>query len=161
MRRTLMICMIAALAALPLMAGAQSTSRTIDGQSTEGYLIPKDANPRQPSSEAVPAQPSFRAAPGRTPTERPTEGYLVPEGAEPHRSSLEAMPDQKLVREAQIALRDAGFYPGRIDGVMGPRTRAALREFQASQGLPQTGRLDTTTQRELLAEHIPESSGRR
>jgi hypothetical protein len=160
MRRTLMICMIVALAALPLMAGAQPTGRTFDGKPTEGRLIPKDANPRQPS-EAVPAQPSFRATPDRTPAERPTEGYLVPEGAEPHRSSLEAVPDQKLVREAQIALRDAGFYPGRIDGVMGPRTRAALREFQASQGLPQTGRLDTTTQRELLAEYTPESSGRR
>jgi peptidoglycan hydrolase-like protein with peptidoglycan-binding domain len=86
---------------------------------------------------------------------------LVPEGAEPRPSNLEAVSDRDLVRNAQIALRDAGFDPGEIDGVMGRKTRAALREFQASQGLPQTGRLDVTTQQELLAARAPESSGGR
>jgi peptidoglycan hydrolase-like protein with peptidoglycan-binding domain len=123
MRRTLMICMIAALAALPLMAGAQPGSQMPEGDSSRGYL--------------------------------------APEGAEPHRSNVEAVSDRDLVRDAQVALRDAGFDPGEIDGVMGRKTRAALREFQASQGLPQTGRLDETTRRELLSAHMPESSGGR
>jgi len=123
MRRTLMICMIAALTALPLMAGAQPASPMPEGRSSEGYLIP--------------------------------------EGAEPRPSTLEAVSDRNLVRDAQVALRDAGFDPGGIDGVMGRKTRAALREFQASQGLPQTGRLDATTQQELLAAGMPESSGGR
>jgi Putative peptidoglycan binding domain len=95
-----------------------------------------------------------------TPEGRSSEGYLIPEGAEPRRSSFEATPQRNLVRDAQIALRDAGYDPGRIDGVMGSRTRAALREFQASQGLPRTGRLDETTQQQLLAANLPESSGR-
>jgi peptidoglycan hydrolase-like protein with peptidoglycan-binding domain len=76
-------------------------------------------------------------------------------------STFEAMPDRDMVREAQIALRDAGYDPGRIDGVMGSKTQAALRKFQASQGLPQTGRLDTNTRQELLAADTPASSRRR
>ncbi len=35
------------------------------------------------------------------------------------------------VREVQQALRDAGYDPGPIDGIMGPRTRSALRRYIA------------------------------
>ena len=35
------------------------------------------------------------------------------------------------VREVQQALLDAGYDPGPIDGVMGPRTKAALRKYVA------------------------------
>ena len=124
MKRTLIIFMITALAAMPLMAGAQSTREIPEGRSTGGYLFPEGANPRGPDT-------------------------------------FETGDEQNSVRKAQIALRDAGFDPGRIDGVMGPKTQAALRQFQASQGLPQTGRLDATTQQQLLTENMPASSGRR
>jgi peptidoglycan hydrolase-like protein with peptidoglycan-binding domain len=72
---------------------------------------------------------------------------------------LEAVPQQTSVRDAQIALQNAGFDPGRIDGMMGAKTQEALREFQASKGLPQTGTLDAATQRELRVEHTPEPGG--
>lgn len=49
------------------------------------------------------------------------------------------------VREAQEALEAKGFHPGPIDGVMGPRTSAAVRDFQRRNGLPVTGRLDGAT----------------
>jgi peptidoglycan hydrolase-like protein with peptidoglycan-binding domain len=131
MRRTLMICMIAALAAFPLMAGAQQSGTmtpTFEEDQTKGRLMPKDAHPNQPSFEAVPS---------------------------------EVRPQDDVVRDAQIALRNAGYEPGRIDGVMGPKTQAAIREFQTSHGLPQTGTLDTTTQQQLFAARTPESSRRR
>ena len=131
MRRTLMICMIATLAAFPLMAAAQqsgTTSPTYEGERAKGRLMPKDAHPHGPSSEAMPS---------------------------------EARSQEGLVRDAQIALRDAGYEPGRIDGVMGPKTQAAIREFQASHGLPQTGMLDESTQQRLFAARTPESSWRR
>jgi hypothetical protein len=35
------------------------------------------------------------------------------------------------VREVQQALSAAGFDPGPIDGIMGPRTKAALRKYIA------------------------------
>lgn len=39
----------------------------------------------------------------------------------------------------QAALVAAGFDPGAIDGATGPRTRSALRAFQAAQGLTPDG----------------------
>jgi peptidoglycan hydrolase-like protein with peptidoglycan-binding domain len=37
------------------------------------------------------------------------------------------------VRILQLRLRDAGFDPGPFDGVMGPKTKFALEQFEASQ----------------------------
>ncbi|MFN3323131.1 MAG: peptidoglycan-binding domain-containing protein [Bryobacteraceae bacterium] len=49
------------------------------------------------------------------------------------------------VREAQRVLRDAGYYDGAIDGIKGPQTQTALREFQLDRGMSVTGELDTET----------------
>jgi peptidoglycan hydrolase-like protein with peptidoglycan-binding domain len=46
------------------------------------------------------------------------------------------------VADVQLALADRGYYRGRIDGIMGPQTRSAIRAFQRNNGLPVTGRLD-------------------
>ncbi len=53
------------------------------------------------------------------------------------------------VRAVQQALLDKGYNPGPIDGIMGGKTRAAIRDFQRDQNLPDTGRLDEETQRAL------------
>jgi hypothetical protein len=53
------------------------------------------------------------------------------------------------VKQAQRRLREAGFYTGSIDGVLGPNTAEALRRYQAKHGLPETGELDTATQKAL------------
>jgi len=45
----------------------------------------------------------------------------------------------------QQALKDKGFDPGPTDGVMGPRTAAALMAYQKSENLPTTGTLDGDT----------------
>jgi peptidoglycan hydrolase-like protein with peptidoglycan-binding domain len=45
--------------------------------------------------------------------------------------------------------------PGPIDGIMGPRTKAALKDFQRAQGLPETGRLDAETMTKLGAKGTP------
>lgn len=49
------------------------------------------------------------------------------------------------VRAEQQALRDKGFDPGPIDGIDGPRTRAALQEFQRKQNLEADGKLGPQT----------------
>lgn len=46
---------------------------------------------------------------------------------------------QVQVRQVQLALREAGFDPGPVDGVMGSRTQAAIRDWQRAQGMPVTG----------------------
>jgi hypothetical protein len=60
------------------------------------------------------------------------------------------------VGQAQELLKDAGFNPGPIDGVLGPRTKAALRRYQASQGLPTTGALDEATRQSLVPSGLPQ-----
>jgi len=55
------------------------------------------------------------------------------------------------VRQAQQALMDKGIDPGPIDGKMGPRTKAALSEYQQKENLKVTGRLDSQTKDKLIA----------
>jgi peptidoglycan hydrolase-like protein with peptidoglycan-binding domain len=43
-------------------------------------------------------------------------------------------------REVQQRLVERGFDIGAVDGMIGPRTRAAIEAFQASVGLPADGR---------------------
>jgi peptidoglycan hydrolase-like protein with peptidoglycan-binding domain len=52
-------------------------------------------------------------------------------------------------RAAQEALMTQGFDPGPIDGRMGPRTRAAVSDYQRKNDLPVTGMLDDATMSKL------------
>lgn len=61
--------------------------------------------------------------------------------------------------ETQVALARRGFSPGAIDGAMGSRTRAALRAFQQSADLHETGELDAVT-RSALGLNSPPVRGR-
>lgn len=49
-------------------------------------------------------------------------------------------PDRKTVRAIQRLLADLGFDPGPADGDVGPRTRAAIEEYQYTLDLPVNGR---------------------
>ena len=53
------------------------------------------------------------------------------------------------VKELQEILKEAGFQPGPIDGEMGPRTRAAIREFQKKEGWMPSGIVDFETWTEV------------
>jgi len=57
------------------------------------------------------------------------------------------MKDQ--VVQAQRRLHEAQFYTGTMDGIMGPNTKDAIREYQAKHGLPRTGDLDAATRKAL------------
>lgn len=47
--------------------------------------------------------------------------------------------------ELQVELHRRGFSCGAIDGLAGPQTAAALRAWQRSNALPESGRLDAAT----------------
>ncbi len=53
--------------------------------------------------------------------------------------------EDPLLVEAQSVLRLLGHYSGRLDGQAGPRTSQAITEFQKSQNIAQSGRLDERT----------------
>jgi lipid-binding SYLF domain-containing protein len=53
------------------------------------------------------------------------------------------------IKNAQETLRDKGYYTGPIDGIIGPKTHSALREYQKAEGLPVSGNLDVQTAEKL------------
>jgi peptidoglycan hydrolase-like protein with peptidoglycan-binding domain len=61
------------------------------------------------------------------------------------RNAAAAAFDHDDVSKVQQSLSDKGFYHGQVDGLMGPQTRRAISEYQKSENLPVTSRLDTET----------------
>jgi lipoprotein-anchoring transpeptidase ErfK/SrfK len=57
--------------------------------------------------------------------------------------------------EAQIEMARRCFSCGPIDGKSGSQTAAALRAFQGSESIPQTGRLDDATRSRLIMSMAP------
>jgi peptidoglycan hydrolase-like protein with peptidoglycan-binding domain len=49
------------------------------------------------------------------------------------------------VKKVQQSLGDKGFNPGPADGRLGPQTREGIRQYQKSENLAVTGRLDSET----------------
>jgi hypothetical protein len=70
--------------------------------------------------------------------------YDIKLAEEYHRFSSGSLPNLE-VRTAQSALLYQGFSPGKIDGVLGPRTRGAIRNFRIVEGLPPGDDLDGET----------------
>ena len=63
--------------------------------------------------------------------------------------------DRPTRRLIQQGLRNEGFDPGTPDGLFGPRTRSAIRAWQAARDEPQTGYLDGDQVAVLRAAAIP------
>ena len=57
--------------------------------------------------------------------------------------------DSSYEADVQRALKRRGYYYGDVDGDIGPRSRAAIREYQADHGLAITGRVDGSLLRSL------------
>ena len=53
--------------------------------------------------------------------------------------------------EIQKALTEAGYYKGTVDGVIGAKTRAAIRSFQGENGLTADGKVGPKTWEKLKA----------
>jgi len=117
--------------------GTKAPSEPRGSALSEPMTQPEDGT-EAPSASAICAadqSPVFRYPPsGESITLTrcaPVAGELVP---------LEAPPlSNRLVRLLQLALNDLGFDSGPVDGLMGPRTRTAIRRFQEDQGLAVDG----------------------
>lgn len=57
--------------------------------------------------------------------------------------------DRAFNRRVQLRLRQLRYNPGPIDGIIGPQTRQAIREFQRDRDIFADGRLDRETLEEL------------
>ncbi|MFB3917134.1 MAG: peptidoglycan-binding protein [Terriglobales bacterium] len=126
----LIVGLLVMLAAFALTQNRDQNSTTTTTQTTTTTTQTKSGQKTAPPSADVPA--------GTVVTHERTETIVQP-AAKPVKV------DASTIKAAQEALANKGYNPGPADGVLGPKTRAALRKFQADEGNPVTGRLDQKT----------------
>ena len=56
-----------------------------------------------------------------------------------------AEPPDQVIADVQTELQQMGYYQGDVDGLLGPLTRQALRDYQAEHGLAVTEAIDEPT----------------
>lgn len=81
--------------------------------------------------------------------------FAVPRITAPGRGA----PGRTLETEVQEQLSRLGYFHGRTDGVAGAKTIAAVRAFQADNGMQVTGRIDSLLL-SALKEGVPRRPGR-
>ncbi len=86
-----------------------------------------------------------REAPGV----RSVKNELTYDSARREGSRVSTTRSHAQVMAMQQALKDKGFDPGPIDGTPGPRTTSALKEYQKSEDLTMTGKMDHDTAAKL------------
>ena len=57
----------------------------------------------------------------------------------------QAEPPDRVIADVQAELQEMGYYQGEVDGLLGPLTRQALRDYQADHGLMVTEAIDEPT----------------
>lgn len=60
-------------------------------------------------------------------------------------TATEAVKPKPKARQIQLALKNAGYNPGKIDGRIGRQTKDAIRAFQRANNLPVTGKVNEET----------------
>ena len=62
-----------------------------------------------------------------------------------------ALVEKPTPQQVQQALKNAGLYAGKVDGSLGPKTKKAIEEFQAANGLTSDGKVGPRTWAKLGA----------
>lgn len=127
---------------------AQSGGNTSTPQMGTQQPKPSGTNDAKPDAAAPDKSDAMKSDGKADRTKADTSGAM---------KSRAAADKSDQVRSAQQALKDKGHDPGAIDGVMGPKTQAALRDFQKAEGIQATGRLDAETMSKL---GVTSASGR-
>jgi peptidoglycan hydrolase-like protein with peptidoglycan-binding domain len=132
----------AAIAAAMLSSGAVAQERKQDSQGAQ--------SPSSTTQEQKPGSSATGSASGTT-SGSAASGASSPSasGDKQSRSASAGGQSQtggdERIKQVQQKLKDQGHDAGPVDGVMGPKTQAALKEFQSAKGLKDSGQLDRET----------------
>jgi peptidoglycan hydrolase-like protein with peptidoglycan-binding domain len=130
--------------ALAVLVGGVLLATSAIAQSSAGSA-PAASNPDTTKSDAPRADMTKSGAPKADMTKSG-----APEKSLPSRDNAQGA-DREQMKAVQQALKDKGHDPGAVDGEMGPKTEAALREYQQKEGLTATGTADAETMAKLTA----------
>lgn len=120
--------------------GSRDTGPERDRQPEPDPDEPFEPGSVDPDSDEMEPQPDL------PPASRPSAGRSV----EPNPPAVNLpLSSPEMVRRAQIALKEQGYYEGQTDGVMSSRTSTALKTYQREHNLVETGDLDPQTARSL------------
>ena len=132
----------AAVAAAMLSLGAVAQEKKQDSQGAQ--------SPSATTQEQKPGSSATGSASGTT-SGSAASGASSPSasGDKQSRSASaggqsQAGGDEKI-KQVQQKLKGQGHDAGPVDGIMGPKTQAGLKEFQSAKGLKATGQLDRET----------------
>ncbi len=67
------------------------------------------------------------------------------------------IPETPTKKDIQISLKNAGYYDGKVDGKLGPKTKAAIEAFQDANNLVADGKAGVNTWSKLRAFYTPPS----
>ena len=93
---------------------------------------------------------------GQSDQTKPRAGSRKSQSAQSGQSSQAQSQSPDVVKQAQEKLSAAGMDAGQADGKLGPKTQAAVKEYQQSKGIQASGQLDRQT---LAALGVSGSSG--
>ncbi|GGD93933.1 hypothetical protein GCM10011390_10800 [Aureimonas endophytica] len=129
-------------------------------QTDHGLAVDGDASPRllaalraaaRPTDEETGSLPQRTERVASLETGRSDDASRAPVPAAAVPAAVPAGPSRDLVRRVQEGLRAAKVAELDADGIMGARTEAAIRTFQASQGLNVNGVPDEALAKRLKA----------
>ncbi len=114
-----------------------------------GFRDATTLQPNEPANTPTPAPPVEEASAGISeeppPPSRPVspiiDGIFL---GTPYQDAPPSV-QQRIIAGAQYQLMRERFYRGGVDGIYGPATASALRNFQSARRLSPTGRFDVRT----------------
>ena len=133
------------LAGCELPSSLDELARVFDGQTQDDRAAAVGEQPKEDVEAAAAAALRDEAA-------------IRAEPAEPADAAV-PKPTRETILTAQKFLAGLGYEPGPLDGLDGPKTRGAVRRYQADAGQPADGRV-TKALIETLAEADRDNAGR-
>ncbi|MFA6385070.1 MAG: peptidoglycan-binding domain-containing protein [Candidatus Omnitrophota bacterium] len=126
------------LAAAICIAGCSKKTESLEDM--QQPMSPEDLNRLSTQNGTI-----APAVPGTTPTAMTPVASVVESSATALESLPPSGPYKPTAIEIQTALKYAGFYTGNVDGKVGPKTKAAIEEFQRANGLVVDGKVGPKT----------------
>ena len=130
----------------------KNTAGVVEEEPVMSFELP-EVTTSQPKVKVIDAQP-IRVYPKK----------VQPQVYQPRKatSAKKYVPETKLPlgkaqsnlskKDIQIVLKQLGYYQGKIDGVLGPQSKAAIRKFQKSRGLVVDGVAGKRTKAALVSQ---------